>query len=111
MKSPVRFMARGLAEEVRDETPRNHPRHCERSEAIQLWGCEIESWIASSRSLSSGARSRDPLAPRNDGKYSHDGGDCGGTDDTVECDGNGGGGVSGRGGSRQAPALRPAIIQ
>jgi len=24
-------------------------------------------WIASSRSLSSGARSRDPLAPRNDG--------------------------------------------
>jgi len=25
------------------------------------------SWIASSRSLSSGARSRDPLAPRNDG--------------------------------------------
>src|ERR1700738_696504 len=62
MKSPVRFMARGLAEEVRDENPRNHPRHCERSEAIQLWGCEIESWIASSRSLSSGARSRDPLA-------------------------------------------------
>ena len=28
-----------------------------------------------------------------------------------ECDGNGGGGGSGRGGSRQAPALRPAIIQ
>src|SRR5260370_6489112 len=26
-----------------------------------------EEWIASSRSLSSGARSRDPLAPRNDG--------------------------------------------
>jgi hypothetical protein len=25
------------------------------------------SWIASSRSLSSGAHSRDPLAPRNDG--------------------------------------------
>ncbi len=28
-----------------------------------------------------------------------------------ECEGSGGGGVSGRGGSRQAPALRPAIIQ
>src|SRR5262245_12224 len=27
------------------------------------------SWIASSRSLSSGARSRDPLAPRNDEDY------------------------------------------
>jgi hypothetical protein len=26
-------------------------------------------WIASSRSLSSGAHSRDPLAPRNDGEY------------------------------------------
>jgi hypothetical protein len=26
-----------------------------------------EGWIASSRSLSSGAHSRDPLAPRNDG--------------------------------------------
>jgi hypothetical protein len=26
-----------------------------------------EEWIASSRSLSSGAHSRDPLAPRNDG--------------------------------------------
>jgi hypothetical protein len=28
-----------------------------------------------------------------------------------EFDGNGGGGRSGRGGSRHAPALRPAIIQ
>lgn len=28
-----------------------------------------------------------------------------------ECDGSGGGGLSGRGGSRHAPALRPAIIQ
>jgi hypothetical protein len=26
-------------------------------------------WIASSRSLSSGAHSRDPLAPRNDDRY------------------------------------------
>jgi len=32
-------------------------------------------------------------------------------DDGGECDGSGGGGVNGRGGSRQAPALRPAIIQ
>jgi len=39
----------------------------------------------------------------------HDaGGDCGGDG---ECDGSGGGGLSGRGGSRHAPALRPAIIQ
>ena len=30
-----------------------------------------ESWIASSRSLSSGARSRDPLAPRNDDGEGH----------------------------------------
>jgi hypothetical protein len=34
--------------------------------------------------------------------------DCGGEG---ECDGSGGGGFAGRGGSRQAPALRPAIIQ
>src|SRR5258706_14161969 len=40
-------------------------RHCERSEAIHL-AAQKEEWIASSRSLSSGARSRDPLA-RNDG--------------------------------------------
>jgi hypothetical protein len=39
-------------------------RHCERSEAIQ--GSTKQVWIASSRSLSSGAHSRDPLAPRND---------------------------------------------
>jgi hypothetical protein len=42
------------------------------------------------------------LAPQDDG------GNCGGCG---EADGNGGGGRSGRGGSRQAPALRPAIIQ
>src|SRR5712671_3085401 len=40
-------------------------RHCERSEAIKRWIRAL--WIASSRSLSSGAHSRDPLAPRNDG--------------------------------------------
>jgi hypothetical protein len=38
-------------------------RHCEQSEAIQG---RKKDWIASSRSLSSGAHSRDPLAPRND---------------------------------------------
>jgi hypothetical protein len=42
-------------------------------------------------------------APRNDGEGNH----CGGG----ECDGSGGGVGSGRRGSRQAPALRPAIIQ
>ena len=62
MKSPVRFMARGLAEDGDDE------KTCER------------------RTLTATA--------------------SGG-----ECDGSGGGGRSGRGGSRQAPALRPAIIQ
>jgi hypothetical protein len=41
-------------------------RHCERSKAIQNVSTE-KVWIASSRSLSSGAHSRDPLAPRNDG--------------------------------------------
>ncbi len=40
------------------------PRHCERSEAIHSFLCAAK-WIAS-RSLSSGAHSRDPLA-RNDG--------------------------------------------
>ena len=37
------------------------------SEAKQSIVPHAETWIASSRSLSSGARSRDPLAPRNDG--------------------------------------------
>jgi hypothetical protein len=41
-------------------------RHCERNEAIHLIAKKV--WIASSRSLSSGAHSRDPLAPRNDGE-------------------------------------------
>jgi hypothetical protein len=36
------------------------------SEAKQSMDAK-EEWIASSRSLSSGAHSRDPLAPRNDG--------------------------------------------
>jgi len=40
-------------------------RHCERSEAIHFCRAK-EEWIASSRNLSSGAHSRDPLAPRND---------------------------------------------
>jgi len=40
-----------------------------------------------------------------------DGGDCHDAGGNGECDGNGGGGLIGRGGSRQAPALRPAIIQ
>jgi hypothetical protein len=38
-------------------------RRCEQSEAIHA---AAERGIASSRSLSSGAHSRDPLAPRND---------------------------------------------
>jgi hypothetical protein len=41
-------------------------RHCERSEAIHR-AAHADGWIASSRSLSSGAHSRDPLAPSNDG--------------------------------------------
>ena len=43
--------------------------------------------------------------PQDDGG---NGGDDGGEGEFA---GSGGGGVSGRGGSRQAPALRPAIIQ
>jgi hypothetical protein len=38
------------------------------SEAKQSIAQQAERWIASSRSLSSDAHSRDPLAPRNDGK-------------------------------------------
>src|SRR5512132_223663 len=45
----------------------NKSRHCERSEPIHLTAGK--EWIASSRSLSSGAHSRDPLAPRNDGAH------------------------------------------
>ena len=57
-------------------------RHCEPTgrrdalpddrlrEAIQRWIRAL--WIASLRSLSSGAHSRDPLASRNDGKYDPD---------------------------------------
>jgi len=41
----------------------SYPRHCERSEAIHSFF--VATWIAS-RSPSSGAHSRDPLA-RNDG--------------------------------------------
>jgi hypothetical protein len=52
-------------------------------------------------------RKRFAFVAGNDGECSHDGGDGGG----AEGDGNGGGGVIGRGGSRQAPALWPAIIQ
>ena len=44
------------------------------------------------------------FAPRNDGYTGLHG--CG-----RECCGSGGGGPRGRGGSRQAPALRPAISQ
>jgi len=40
----------------------------------------------------------------------HDGAD-GGSGGDVECEGSGGGGRTGRRGSRQAPALWPAIIQ
>ena len=40
-----------------------------------------------------------------------DGGECGGGEGEGECDGSGGSCGTGGGGSRQAPALRPAIIQ
>ena len=66
MKSPVRFMARGLAETESDENP---PSMLLRRRVARDYG--------------------------------------GGG----ECDGSGGGNGNGRGGSRHAPALRPAIIQ
>jgi len=40
------------------------------SESEAIHRAAKKAWIASSRSLSSGARSRDPLAPRNDGEES-----------------------------------------
>jgi hypothetical protein len=40
------------------------------SEPIHI-AAQRKEWIASSRSLSSGAHSRDPLAPRNDGSSEH----------------------------------------
>jgi hypothetical protein len=42
------------------------------SEAKRSMAAQAESWIASSRILSSGAHSRDPLAPRNDEPYLSD---------------------------------------
>src|SRR5258705_8500643 len=104
-KSPLRFMAQGLAEEGRDEKP----VIASASEAIQERHRE-EKWIASSRSLSSGAHSRDPLAPRNDSGDDHDGGDCGGADGCGECDGIGGNGGGGGGGLRPGPGVRAAVI-
>jgi hypothetical protein len=59
------------------------------SEAIHRPGLGLDCFVA--------------YAPRNDGEPDHGGGG--------ECDGSGGGCRSGRLGSRQAPALRPAIIQ
>ena len=87
MKSPVRFMARGLAEGGDDEK-----------------GTFV---IASEAKQSSAARAEGldcfvARAPRNDGAIPHDEGG--------EPDGNGGGGTRRRG-SRHAPAFRPAIIQ
>jgi hypothetical protein len=42
-------------------------RHCERQQSNPSGN--QKAWIASSRSLSSGAHSRDPLAPCNDAGY------------------------------------------
>jgi hypothetical protein len=70
------------------------------SEAIPRHGIGLDCFVA--------------CAPRNDGECNHDGdgGDCGGgADGGGECDGSGGKGGIAHGGSRQPPALRPAIIQ
>ena len=111
MKSPVRFMARGLAEANACENPRHSgamrddgkKQHCH-SGAMR----SIEPGISRFRVWSFGPS-------RNDGVYIQDaGGDCGGGEwagGAGVCEGSGGGGLRGRGGSRQAPALRPAIIQ
>jgi hypothetical protein len=61
----------------------------------------LEGWQQNALSILRGAQER---APQDDGG-DHNGGGGG------EWAGNGGGGRKGRGGSRQAPALRPAIIQ
>jgi hypothetical protein len=45
--------------------PKGRPMTGSAKQSIGL-RIETEEWIASSRSLSSGALSRDPLAPRND---------------------------------------------
>jgi hypothetical protein len=61
------------------------------SEAIHSHGGGLDCFVA--------------YAPRNDDAHDHSAGGEG------VCDGSGGGCGNGRGGSRQAPALRPAIIQ
>ena len=80
------------------KTPAITPVIASASEAIHRRHPE-KSWIASSLSLLA------MTAVRN-----HDGGDGGG-EDGGECEGSGGGGDIRRDGSRQAPALCPAIIQ
>ncbi len=92
MKSPVRFMARGLAEAAGDENP--VIPGAMRTHRAMMCNCIVSG-------MSSG-RFADPCP--DDGDAVTRGGDG-------DCDGNGGGDVIGRGGSRQAPALRPAIIQ
>ncbi len=87
-------MARGLAEDVGEENPATTPVIASASEAIHRRHPK-KIWIASSLSLLA------MTAVRN-----HDDGGGDG-----ECEGSGGGGFIGRGGTRQAPALWPAIIQ
>ena len=89
-------MARGLAEATGDE----------KADPVipgRLEEPNPESWDSPVRNCAPEVWSFGPS--RNDDRGSHSGGGGG------ECDGSGGGGVSGRRGSRQAPALRPAIIQ
>jgi hypothetical protein len=74
------------------------PRHCERKRSNPSPG-KLDCFVACAP-----LRKRFAFVAGNDGCRLHDAG--GG-----ECDGNGGGSRSGGGGLRQAPALRPAIIQ
>jgi hypothetical protein len=76
---------------------------------VELWSSRV-AVIPGTNAI---AFAREVRAPQNDVRDGLTGSqDDGGTSDCGrECDGSGGGGVSGRGGSRQAPALRPAIIQ
>src|SRR5260370_33852798 len=96
MKSPVRFMARGLAEAVGDE----NPRHCEptgRANARPMTGSAKQSILHLGDRMDCFVA----YAPRNDGRALHHA--CSG-----DCDGSGG--LDGLGGSSRGPACRPPTV-
>src|SRR3954468_4042170 len=112
--SPVRFMARGLAEAVGDEKAEaRFPSPLVGEGGIGACGrrllerrCFTSAMTPDEGSLSAETTPH-PSPTRGEGRKSETKRHACGR----ECEGNGGGGRKGGLGSRQAPADRPAIIQ